>query len=131
MPEPAKPEQPPPKDSLDACLNEFENFLSELDEPAKKKKEAEASGYNSEKYFDKTRKNRSRSRSRSRSRGGRSRSRSRGRRSRSGGRRRSRSRSGGRRRSGRRSRSRRRSRSKSRRRSGYNPERRDPDRYYD
>jgi len=137
------------KDSLDDCLDEMENFLSELDEPAakKKKEEEEAkSGYNSSKYYEKSRRKSYKSRSRSRSRGRRSRSRSRsrsrgrrsrGRRSRSRSRSRSRRRSSSRRRSySRRSRSRsgRRSRSRSggRRRSGrYDPDRRDPDRYYD
>ena len=84
------------KDSLDDCLDEMENFLSELDEPAakKKKEEEEAkSGYNSSKYYEKSRRKSYKSRSRSRSRGRRSRSRSR-------------SRSRGRRSRGRRSRSR-------------------------
>ena len=128
------------KATLDECLNEFENFLTELDEPAEKKAKEEektANVYNNSKYYEKSRRGRSksrsksrgRSRSRSRGRRSRSRSRSRGRRSRSKSKRRSsygsrRSRSGGRRRS--------RSRSGGKRRSsGYNPERRDPDRYYD
>merc|ERR1719220_1442785 len=114
------------KDSLDDCLDEMENFLSELDEPeSKKKKEDDSkSGYNSSKYYEKSRRGSYKSRSRSRSR---TRSRSRGRRSR-GRRSRSRSRSRSRRRSSKRSRS----RSGGRRRSGrYDPDRRDPDRYYD
>merc|ERR1712226_394965 len=53
------PAEPKKEDTLDECLNEFENFLSELDEPSKKKMKEES---------DSKKRSRSRSTSRKKSR---------------------------------------------------------------